>query len=49
MTTAAVITFIAIAGIVWGGFIGLVVKALSRERGKARTAARGATSPPDAS
>jgi hypothetical protein len=34
MGTTAIITFIVVAGFVWGGFIFLAVKALRGERGR---------------
>jgi hypothetical protein len=34
MGTTAIITFIAVAGFVWGGFIVLALKALRGERGR---------------
>jgi hypothetical protein len=35
MNTAAVITFIVIAGLVWGGFVFIVATAVRKERRKA--------------
>lgn len=35
MTAASWITFAIVAGFVWGGFLTLVVVAMTKERGKA--------------
>jgi hypothetical protein len=34
MNTAAIITFVIIAGLVWGGFLFIVTKAIRKERRK---------------
>lgn len=36
MTTAAVITMVAICGVIWGGFAALLIRALRREGRKTR-------------
>lgn len=36
MNTSAVITFIAIAGIVWGGFLVIAITAIRKESRKAQ-------------
>ena len=36
MTTTAWLTFVLIAGFVWGGFVTLLVRAVRAERGKRR-------------
>jgi len=41
MTPLAVVTMVVIVGFVWGGFLGLLWRALRCERGKRSAAPRG--------
>lgn len=34
MNTAAIVTFVVIAGLVWGGFLFIIATAFRKERGK---------------
>jgi hypothetical protein len=36
MSSAALVTLVAVCSLVWGGFAALLLRALSRERGRRR-------------